>query len=187
MSKFDLNLKNYTKVELEEMFQLTPTYTDTELLQKEQVLRENILSDRTFCQNRQVVKLMRVLHKQAICWNNRFFSVHAAAEVMLNFRFNKIHFYSSSKLLLDAACMMTQLVPSDTIVAQFPITANKIAVPANVLSIGTMLDAAELTSCACIFLTVIDRPVQEDAAGKVNVNAAPVLLLIIQVSVLVIV
>ena len=45
MSKFDLNLKNYTKVELEEMFQLTPTYTDTELLQKEQVLRENILSD----------------------------------------------------------------------------------------------------------------------------------------------
>jgi hypothetical protein len=45
MSKFDLNLKNYTKVELEEMFQLTPNYTDTALLQKEQVLRENILSD----------------------------------------------------------------------------------------------------------------------------------------------
>jgi hypothetical protein len=45
MSKFDLNLNNYTKVELEEMFQLTPIYTDTDLLQKEQVLRENILSD----------------------------------------------------------------------------------------------------------------------------------------------
>ena len=45
MSKFDLNLNNYTKVELEEMFQLTPTYSDTELLQKEQVLRENILGD----------------------------------------------------------------------------------------------------------------------------------------------
>lgn len=45
MSKFDLNLKNYTKIELEDMFQLTPTYTDTELLQKEQVLRDNILSD----------------------------------------------------------------------------------------------------------------------------------------------
>jgi hypothetical protein len=45
MSKFDLNLSNYTKVELEEMFQLTPTYTDTDLLQKEQILRENILSD----------------------------------------------------------------------------------------------------------------------------------------------
>ena len=45
MSKFDLNLKNYTKVELEDMFQLTPTYTDTELLQKEQILRDNILSD----------------------------------------------------------------------------------------------------------------------------------------------
>jgi len=45
MSKFDLNLKNYTNVELEDMFQLTPTYTDTELLQKEQVLRDNILSD----------------------------------------------------------------------------------------------------------------------------------------------
>ena len=45
MSKFDLNLSNYTKVELEEMFELTPTYTDTDLLQKEQILRENILSD----------------------------------------------------------------------------------------------------------------------------------------------
>ena len=45
MSKFDLNLNNYTKIELEEMFQLTPTYSDTELLQKEQVLRENILAD----------------------------------------------------------------------------------------------------------------------------------------------
>ena len=45
MSKFDLNLKNYTKVELEEMFQLTPNYTDTDLLQKEQGLRENIISD----------------------------------------------------------------------------------------------------------------------------------------------
>ena len=45
MSKFDLNLNNYTKVELEEMFQLTPTYSDTELLQKEQVLRENIMAD----------------------------------------------------------------------------------------------------------------------------------------------
>jgi len=48
MSKFDLNLNNYTKVELEEMFQLTPIYTDTDLLQKEQVLRENILSDEAF-------------------------------------------------------------------------------------------------------------------------------------------
>jgi hypothetical protein len=45
MSNFDLNLKNYTKVELEEMFQLTPNYTDTDLLQKEQGLRENILND----------------------------------------------------------------------------------------------------------------------------------------------
>jgi hypothetical protein len=45
MSKFDLNLNNYTKTELEDMFELTPTYTDTELLQKEQGLRDNILSD----------------------------------------------------------------------------------------------------------------------------------------------
>jgi hypothetical protein len=45
MSKFDLNLKNYTNVELEEMFQLTPNYTDSDLLQKEQVLRGNILND----------------------------------------------------------------------------------------------------------------------------------------------
>ena len=43
MSKFDLNLNNYTKVELEEMFQLTPNYTDTDLLQKEQGLCQVLL------------------------------------------------------------------------------------------------------------------------------------------------
>ena len=38
--------------------------------------------------------------------------------------------------------MITQLVPSDTIVAQLPITGNRMAVPDVVLSIGTtLLDA----------------------------------------------
>ena len=83
--------------------------------------------------------------------------------------------------------MMTQLVPSDTIVAQFPTTAKRIAVPADALSIGTMLLDAELTSCACKFLTVIERPVHDDAAGNVNVKAEPVLLLMIHMSVFVIV
>lgn len=91
--------------------------------------------------------------------------------------------YSSNKLLLDAACIIIQLVPSDTIVAQFPTTPSKIAVPALVLSIGTILLDAELTAWACIFLTVMYRPVQLEAAGNVNVKAEPVLLLMIQVSV----
>ena len=42
--------------------------------------------------------------------------------------------------------MMTQLVPSDTIVAQLPITGNRMAVPADVLLIGATLLDAELTS-----------------------------------------
>lgn len=83
--------------------------------------------------------------------------------------------------------MMTQFVPSDTIVAQFPTTAKRMAVPAEVLSIGTMLLDAELTAWACMFLTVIYRPVQLEAAGNVSVKAEPVLLLMIQVSVPVIV
>ena len=50
--------------------------------------------------------------------------------------------YSNKRQLLAAACMMTQLVPSDTIVAQFPTTAKRIAVPADALSMGTtLLDA----------------------------------------------
>jgi len=50
--------------------------------------------------------------------------------------------YSNKRQLLAACCMMTQLVPSDTIVAQFPTTAKRIAVPATVLSMGaTLLDA----------------------------------------------
>ena len=95
--------------------------------------------------------------------------------------------YSRRRMLLGACCMMTQLVPSDTIVAQLPITGNKIAVPAVTLSMGAMLLEAELTDWSCRFLTVMYRPGQADAAGNVNVRAEPDLLLIIQVSVLVIV
>jgi len=63
--------------------------------------------------------------------------------------------YSKSRLLLAACCMMTQLVPSDTIVAQFPTTAKRIAVPADALSIGTTLLDADTSVCACKFLNVI--------------------------------
>ena len=50
--------------------------------------------------------------------------------------------YSSKRQLLAAACMMTQLVPSDTIVAQLPATAKRIAVPAAPPAWGiTLLDA----------------------------------------------
>ena len=90
-------------------------------------------------------------------------------------------------MLLGAVCMMTQLVPSDTKVAQFPTTAKRIAVPAVVLSIGTTLLEAEFTNCGCIFFTVIYRPVQLEAAGSVSVMAEPLLLLMIQESVPVIV
>ena len=95
--------------------------------------------------------------------------------------------YSRSKLLLGAACMMTQLVPSDTSVAQFPVWFKRMAVPATVLSIGTILLDADTTDWDCKFLTVIYRPGQDDAAGNVSVNVEPDLLLIIQVSVPVIV
>ena len=54
--------------------------------------------------------------------------------------------YSNKRQLLAARCIMTQLVPSDTIVAQFPTTAKRIAVPALVLSMGTTLLEAELTN-----------------------------------------
>ena len=90
--------------------------------------------------------------------------------------------YSKSKLLLEARCMMTQLVPSDTIVAQFPTTAKRIAVPADVLSIGTTLLDADTKSCACIFLKVKHRPVHDDAAGNVTVQVDADLLLMYQMS-----
>ena len=48
-------------------------------------------------------------------------------------------------MLLGAVCMITQLVPSDTIVAQLPITGKRIVVPVVVLSIGTMLLDADTT------------------------------------------
>ena len=63
--------------------------------------------------------------------------------------------YSKRRQLLAACCMMTQFVPSDTIVAQLPTTAKRIAVPGVVLSIGTILLDAELTNWACMFFTVI--------------------------------
>ena len=54
--------------------------------------------------------------------------------------------YSNKRQLLAARCMMTQLVPSDTIVAQLPTTFKRIDVPATVLSIGTTLLDAELSN-----------------------------------------
>ena len=42
--------------------------------------------------------------------------------------------------------MMTQFVPSDTKVAQFPTTPKRMAAPTVVLSIGTTLEDAEFTN-----------------------------------------
>ena len=78
--------------------------------------------------------------------------------------------------------MMTQLVPSDTIVAQLPTTFNRMAVPAVVLSIGTTLLDAEFSNCACIFLNVNVRPDHDAAAGSVATQVEPDLLLICQLS-----
>jgi hypothetical protein len=78
--------------------------------------------------------------------------------------------------------MMIQFVPSDTIVAQFPTTAKRIAVPALVLSIGTTLLDADTKVCACMFLKVNVRPVQDEAAGSVTVQVDPDLLLMYQIS-----
>lgn len=78
--------------------------------------------------------------------------------------------------------MMTQLVPSDTKVAQLPTTPKRIAVPAVVLSKGTTLLDAETSVWACIFLNTTDLPVQLEAAGRVTVQVDPDLLLITQFS-----
>jgi len=77
---------------------------------------------------------------------------------------------------------MTQFVPSDTKVAQFPTTPKRIAVPAVVLSSGTTSLDAETSVWACIFLKINCRPIQLAAAGKVTVQVEPDLLLIIQAS-----
>ena len=81
--------------------------------------------------------------------------------------------------------MMTQLVPSDTIVAQLPTTFNRMDVPADVLSIGTTLLDAEFSNCACMFLNVRVRPDHDAAAGKVTTQVEPDLLLMCQMSPLV--
>ena len=78
---------------------------------------------------------------------------------------------------------MTQFVPSDTIVAQFPTTSKRIAVQDDVLSIGTTLLEADTKSWACIFLNVTCRPVYADGVGRVTVQVDPDLLLITQESV----
>jgi hypothetical protein len=78
--------------------------------------------------------------------------------------------------------MMTQFVPSDTIVAQFPTTAKRIAVPADVLSIGTTLLDADTKVCACMFLKVKYLPDHALAVGRVTVHVEPDLLLMSQVS-----
>lgn len=79
--------------------------------------------------------------------------------------------------------MMTQFVPSDTSVAQLPTTSSRIAVPAEVLSMGTTLLDADTTVKACKFLIVSLRPVYVDAVGSVTVQVDAALLLMSQMSV----
>ena len=91
---------------------------------------------------------MLVLHKDITRRYPRFFGVHASAEVMMNH--SLIPFY--------AACMVIQLVPSDTIVAHFPTTAERIAVPGVELLIGATLLDADTSNWACKFLNATCRP-----------------------------
>ena len=45
-SNFDLNLNNYTIIELEELFELPPNYDETIIEIKETKLRQHIISDK---------------------------------------------------------------------------------------------------------------------------------------------
>ena len=73
--------------------------------------------------------------------------------------------------------MMTQLVPSDTTVAQAPEVAPKMPVLAEPPVIGTTLLDAELSAWAWVFLKFTVRPTQSEAAGSVTTQAEPDLLL----------
>jgi hypothetical protein len=69
--------------------------------------------------------------------------------------------------------VITQLVPFDTSIAQAPSVAGKIAVPATLSPIGTMLDVALSTVCAWMFLKYSVLLGYDAAEGSVTTCAAP--------------
>ena len=71
--------------------------------------------------------------------------------------------------------MITQLVPSETSVANFPAVAARIAVPAVLEPIGFTFEDAEFIAKAVIVLRYNTLPVKDAGAGSVTVQVADVL------------
>jgi hypothetical protein len=90
--------------------------------------------------------------------------------------------HSSNRQLLAAACMIIQLVPSDTSAAQSPVDAARMAVAAAPPAKPTTLLDADTKVCAWVFLKFNCRPVLVEGVGKVTVQVEPDLLLMNQVS-----
>ncbi len=71
--------------------------------------------------------------------------------------------------------MITQLVPSETSVANLPAVAARIVVPAVLEPIGLTFEDAEFIAKAAMVLIYSTLPVKDAGAGSVTVQVAVVL------------
>ena len=67
---FDLNIANYTKDELREMFDLPPNFDENMFNQKESKLRETIINNNTISKETQVKILQFLLQTRKMLLDN---------------------------------------------------------------------------------------------------------------------
>ena len=116
---FDLNIKNYKKDELKEMFGLPPNYTETIVDFKESKLRESILSNKEIKEDVRAKTIFFLTEAKKILLGDVYNKVENAEEVVKSY-FNSIYDLKPTNLDKDDEEHMVQVRKNKPYLSSFP-------------------------------------------------------------------
>ena len=116
---FDLNIKNYKKDELKEMFGLPPNYTETIVDFKESKLRESILSNKEIKEDVRDKTIFFLTEAKKILLGDVYNKVENAEEVVKGY-FNSIYDLKPTNLDKDDEEHMVQVRKNKPYLSSFP-------------------------------------------------------------------
>ena len=116
---FDLNIKNYKKDELKEMFGLPPNYTETIVDFKESKLRESILSNKEIKEDVRAKTIFFLTEAKKILLGDVYNKVENAEEVVKGY-FNSIYDLKPTNLDKDDEEHMVQVRKNKPYLSSFP-------------------------------------------------------------------
>jgi hypothetical protein len=116
---FDLNIKNYKKDELKEMFGLPPNYTETIVDFKESKLRESILSNKEIKEDVRAKTIFFLTEAKKILLGDVYNKVENVEEVVKGY-FNSIYDLKPTKLDNDDEEHMVQVRKNKPYLSSFP-------------------------------------------------------------------